>query len=455
MSSFLRTLLTFALTTCCLWVAAQRAQRLDYRINSVYEEREPTPSPDGRTLYFWRRESPSNTGGVYDPGDIWFSRRDASGQWQAAQSIGQPLNTAGHEFVLQASLRQDTLWLCQTAPGVKEVGFSYSVRTREGYWSRPVAAHIRNFRYEGNYKDFFITRDGYLLLPNETENGMGGSDLFVCYPINDTTWGPPVNLGPAVNGPGDEDAPCLSADGLTLYFNSNGHSGYGNHDVFMSRRLDNSWRNWSMPVNLGAPVNTAGYDFDFFLSADGKSAFWCSDYNSYGSNDIYLMDATDCQADIYEVGKAEPLSGSEKNVCYGQTVLLEAGFSPGTYLRYQWLKDGAALPNATERRLRVSEPGRYQVVRRRDNCQDSSAAVLVRYVDRPVAEIENAGDVLCLDDSVELRSNPVRGLSYQWQLNGLDIPGAEKSYYYVKSPGEYSLRVSNGSCDDVSEALNL
>ncbi|MDX1909448.1 MAG: hypothetical protein SF053_20580 [Bacteroidia bacterium] len=428
-------------------LAAQRAIRPDYHINSVYEEREPTPSPDGKTLYFWRRENPANTGGVSDPGDIWISRLIGPHTWEQATQAAYPLNSMGQDFVCQLSPRQDTLWLCQTPLGVKHAGLMYCVRQRNGNWSVPVAAHIRGIQYEGRYKDFFITRCRILILTNEGPNSRGGSDLYVCFPRNDTAWSAPINLGPVINTFGDEDAPCISPDGYTLFFSSNGRGGAGDHDIFMTRRLDDSWQNWTQPVNLGPPVNTPGMDFDFYLGADGKTAWWGTDQKTYGANDLYYMDLSSCKLVVYPEG--------DQTGCQGQEITLQAGFTLGKIISYQWLLDGRPLPGANARTLTVREPGAYRLIRVKDGCADTSRVQQVRFVTPPVAGIDQETAVLCLEDSTRLVAISQGRSFYQWQLNGLDIPQATQYAYWARTPGKYTVRVSNGSCATISDPVDM
>ncbi|MDW3648701.1 MAG: hypothetical protein R8P61_16660 [Bacteroidia bacterium] len=427
-----------------LW--GQKVIHPEFEINSAYEEREPIPNSDGSVLYFWRREMPSNTGGQADPGDIWFSTRRRDGSWNPARNIGKPLNGKGHDFVWQVSPDEDTLWVMQVPPGVREGGIAYSVRTRQGYWSVPIDAHIRNFNYQGQYKDYYMTPERIMLLPNEGENTYGGTDIYISFPINDTAWSEPVNLGPTINTVGDEDAPFLAEDGVTLYFNSNGHEGLGDHDIFMTKRLDNTWRNWSKPVNIGAPINTPGYDFDFFVTDNGKRLFWCSDQGSLGSNDIFEMDLNSCELDVYP--------GGDQTLCQGAEIRLEAGFAMGR-IDYQWLKNGSPIRGATQRDLLVRESGVYQLQRRKDGCVNTSQEQRITFVPPPEPTVESYEDILCLDDSIQLSAVVRGGGEYQWLKNKLEIPNANGKNYWVKTPGNYSVKVSLGACTNVSPALNL
>jgi outer membrane protein OmpA-like peptidoglycan-associated protein len=92
-----------------------------------------------------------------------------------------------------------------------------------------------------------------------------------------------VNTGEA------ESTPFIAPDGVTMYFSSSGHVGYGNNDIFLSRRLDDTWQNWSVPENLGPIVNTPQWDGYFSVSAKGDYAYFSSTENSIGAEDIYRI----------------------------------------------------------------------------------------------------------------------------------------------------------------------
>ncbi|MDP5169781.1 MAG: hypothetical protein NWR72_06025 [Bacteroidia bacterium] len=440
--------LLLLLCTLPHFVMAQRAIQPDHNINSPYEEREPILSPDGKTLYFWRRECPDNTGGFNDPGDIWYSEKDAQGRWMPAQRFGNPLNSKGHDFVWGVSAKGDSLFLMQAAPGVQEPGISYSTKARgSSRWAAPEPMHIRRFRYGGNYKDYFRTRQNFLLLPNEGYPSFGGTDLYICFPINDTAWSKPINLGQDVNSSGNEDAPFLAADGKTLYFNSDGYNGRGDHDVYVSYRLDDSWQRWTKPEPLPPPINSKGYDFDFQLSADGKTAFWCSNLGTMGSNDIFYMDLAPCQLDVYP--------GGDLTRCLGESVNLEAAFSPTPNVEYQWFKNGAPIRGAYNSSLRVDQDGDYQLQKKMAGCEVKSSVQRVRFVQPPSASVRAGGEVICLEDSVLLQALSTSGNTYQWIKNGLSIPEATGRDHWASTPGTYSVEVAEGGCSSRSSSYDL
>ncbi|MCX5644316.1 MAG: discoidin domain-containing protein [Phycisphaerae bacterium] len=104
----------------------------------------------------------------------------------------------------------------------------------------------------------------------------------------DDEWGEPVNLGPTVNSPGYDGGPCLSADGLSLYFFSDRPGGFGNKELWVTTRATTK-NNWSTPANLGASVN-AGFDaWSPSITADGLELYFTSSRpGGYGDSDIWV-----------------------------------------------------------------------------------------------------------------------------------------------------------------------
>lgn len=117
----------------------------------------------------------------------------------------------------------------------------------------------------------------------------GNADVYRCLRRADGTWGEPQNLGEPINTKGTEMAPFLHPDGQTLYFSSDMHLGMGGFDLFMSRRGEDG--KWQKPVNLGFPINTQGDEINFFVAADGKTAFISSQREGgNGGYDIYTFE---------------------------------------------------------------------------------------------------------------------------------------------------------------------
>ncbi len=143
-----------------------------------------------------------------------------------------------------------------------------------------------NFNEKANY--FMANTRTALLMSVEREDSRGDRDLYVSFQKNDSLWSSPLNLGEMVNSAGEESAPFLASDNKTLYFSSNGFSGFGGSDVYMTKRLDDTWTNWSEPENLGPDINTKLDDLFFNIPSTSEYAY-------------YSREVAQDNADIYRV----------------------------------------------------------------------------------------------------------------------------------------------------------
>jgi outer membrane protein OmpA-like peptidoglycan-associated protein len=136
-----------------------------------------------------------------------------------------------------------------------------------------------------------VSCDGQTIyFASNREGGSGGTDIWMSRLLPDGSWDTPVNLGPAINTPADEEAPFITNDGKSLFFSSNGHDGLGEQDIFLSR-FDQTTGQWSRPMNLGPPVNSAFRELGLFLTADGQTGYFASNRaGGYGGMDIYQFD---------------------------------------------------------------------------------------------------------------------------------------------------------------------
>jgi len=143
-----------------------------------------------------------------------------------------------------------------------------------------------------------ISADGLsLYFASDRPGQYGVFDLWLTTrPTQDNKWEEPVNLGPTVNSSAFEAAPCISADGLSLFFCDGAFGvsvphrpgGYGNGDIWVSTRATKE-EQWDSPKNLGPIVNGSARDLYPFISADGLSLFFSSDRpGGYGEADIWI-----------------------------------------------------------------------------------------------------------------------------------------------------------------------
>ncbi|WP_078063180.1 OmpA family protein [Solirubrum puertoriconensis] len=268
-------------------------------VNTKFTEVRPVIAPDGRTLFFARQGSPQNNGGARDPQDVWYSTLSnaKTKAWSQAKNIGTPINTAWGNGVASVSADGNTAVLISIykPDGTFDPkGASITRRTRNG-WTAPEKLNIQDFYNDDPENvDFFLTTSGkQLLMAVDRKDGKGQQDLYVSLRQDDGSFSRPINLGSNVNTKAAEFAPFLAADGKTLYFASEGLKGYGKSDIFYSKRLDNSWTNWSKPRNLGPSINSPAADAYFTLSAAGDEAYLVSDRNGTDeSRDIFRISLT-------------------------------------------------------------------------------------------------------------------------------------------------------------------
>jgi len=121
----------------------------------------------------------------------------------------------------------------------------------------------------------------------ETDFTQGGIDLYFTTKKEDGTYGFLQNMGKILNSANDEATPQLLSDGQTLLFASNGFSSLGNYDIFVSYRLDTTWKNWSEPINLGSKINTADFDGQPYYDEKNEILYYISTVE--GKNELHQI----------------------------------------------------------------------------------------------------------------------------------------------------------------------
>ncbi|WP_269004241.1 OmpA family protein [Aquirufa ecclesiirivi] len=307
--------------------AQKLPENLGSAINSDYSELNPVMAPDGKTLYFGRKNHPSNKYGttgsetVAGSQDIWYSERIGD-VWSTAKRMPDVLNRDQYNTILSISPDGQTILLKGAyVQGVYETrGFSMSKKTLNS-WSIPEKLDIPDYEKlsRGKNEYAYLTMDGKaLLLAFSEKKNSDRDDLYVSF-LNDGKWTEPKNLGRSINTDFSETTPFLAADGKTLYFSSDRPGGQGSQDIYMSKRLDNSWTNWRTPINLGGPINTEEYDAYYSLSAKGDFAYFLSSKSSLGKKDIFRI-AIEAAPDVPVPAKPVEPKAEEKPVLAQQDV---------------------------------------------------------------------------------------------------------------------------------------
>jgi outer membrane protein OmpA-like peptidoglycan-associated protein len=288
-------------------------EKLDTNINSSVTEDLPRISPDGNYLYCIR-SSNLNVGGDPKMDDIWYSVKKEDGSWSKLKNIGRPLNNASHNFVISISPDNNSLLIanCYDSKGEAEgMGLSITKKVNDKY-TIPTNQKIIDFVNKNNSVSYFLCTDNKtLLIAAETPEGLGEKDMYVSFLVEENTWSKPKSLGKVVNSLGDEHSPYLSADGKTLFYSSDGIPGYGEYDVFVSERLDDSWQNWTEPKNLGNRINTKSSETGYILTAKGDYAYLSSNGDICRiKNPAYVEPVVIVSGKVFDKKTGKPLGAS-------------------------------------------------------------------------------------------------------------------------------------------------
>ena len=258
-------------------------QNLGEGVNTRADEYVNAMTFDGVQLLFTRKTDKGN--GFFEE-KIYVSYKE-DGKWAAPQPLS--FDFFPNDIDLGAAfLSADGSKLYLTGCGWgRDSGCDLYVSHWDlGLWSMPkrITGNI-NTNSWGSQP--CVSADGKELYFVSRRNG--NADIYCSRRNADRSWGEPQNLGAPINTKGSEMAPFLHPDGKTLYFSSDKHIGMGGFDLFMSRRSADG--QWQEPVNLGFPINTSGDEINFFVAADGKTAFISSQREGgNGGYDIYTFE---------------------------------------------------------------------------------------------------------------------------------------------------------------------
>jgi len=273
-------------------------------VNSSYVETAPFISADGLSLYF-TSDQPGGEGGW----DLWVTTRDTiNDEWGTPMNLGPPVNSSAHEHGTSISADGLELYFMSMRPGgCGAQDLWVAMRdTVDAPWSEAVnlgptvnssAAEAAPSISPNGLELYFFD---FTMPPRP--GGYGMADIwFTTRQTKDDPWGAPVNLGPAVNSSAFDGRPFISADGLKLFFDSNRSGGYGQGDLYVTTRATLS-EPWGTPVNLGPTVNSSAWEELPSISADGSTLYFDSENRSggFGSFDLWqvkILPVVDFNAD--------------------------------------------------------------------------------------------------------------------------------------------------------------
>ncbi|WP_073228885.1 OmpA family protein [Pedobacter caeni] len=252
---------------------------LGAKINSKHRDYFPAITADNETLIFSRN---------IDGNEDFFISKKVDKEWTDPVSLSSNINTSQFNEGAQ-SISPDGQYLfftgCNRPNGLGRCDI-YVSHKEGNNWGQPfnLGAPVNSMYWESQPA---ISPDGSTLyFVSNRPGGIGGYDIWKTLLNEEGEWSVPVNLGPEINTPYDENTPFLHADGKTLYFSSDGWPGMGSKDIFMSRM--DSTSHWSKPLNMGYPINSFSEETGLIVSPNGTEAFFSSNLkDGHGDMDIY------------------------------------------------------------------------------------------------------------------------------------------------------------------------
>ncbi|MEO5928463.1 MAG: OmpA family protein [Candidatus Kapaibacterium sp.] len=271
-------------------------------INSADRDNSPIVSADGNLLFFnstrrgdrqWARYNPMKQ--RYDE-DIYYAVRSPvrsnEDAWEEPINIGNTINSSEDDGVVAISPDGQKLYFNSLKKGWEQDGGPFYYARLHGrdwteitglgggitqfFHNRPKGIGFRIYggsvSSDGN--DFYFATS--LFSPSSKHQ------IWVSHLVKGE-WSYPENLGPTINNAGANYAPCIAADGKTLFFCASGRSGYGGDDIFVSS-LENGA--WSEPVNVGEPINTPEDNSFLSIPASGDRVYLSVTRD--GNEDVYV-----------------------------------------------------------------------------------------------------------------------------------------------------------------------
>jgi OmpA-OmpF porin, OOP family len=271
----------------------------------------PVLTADQQIIIYTRRMGNNNT----DDEDIVISKKDERGRWLAPVSISENINSSLNEgtSAISADGRKLIFTSCVGRDGWGSCDLYESNKMGER-WSEP-----KNLGQLVNSSDWesqpSLSADGRTLyFVSDRKGGVGRRDIWISTLDAKGNWMRARNLGREINTEYDEISPFIHVNNSTLYFATNGLTGFGGYDIHYTERDNNG--KWTAPINMGAPINNHEDQFSLFITADGEKAFYS--HESLGENGQSF-------SKLYEVIVPEPQRPRKTNFVKGKITDKETG----------------------------------------------------------------------------------------------------------------------------------
>jgi hypothetical protein len=258
-------------------------KRLGGTVNTMAEENFPIFLKSDGSLYFTRTFDDDSKYGPNDQ-NVWRSDKVGEQSYQKGTEV-KKINNKFNNCIVGFNSDETKIYLLNSYDGKKDLkkGICYSLKKGDS-WSKPKSIEIPGLDIEGSFYSFHINKEeNAIIISYLGPNSEGEEDLYVSL-LENGKWSTPKSLGDAINSSGFEISPFLSKNSDTLFFSSNGLGGEGDADIFYAIKQNNSWFEWSEPINIGAKINSPKFDAYFTMS--DRFLYWSSNREAQRS-DIY------------------------------------------------------------------------------------------------------------------------------------------------------------------------
>lgn len=224
-------------------------ERLGTSINSEYAETNVIIAPDGKSLYFSRKNHPQNRGNE-NLEDIWVAYNLSATEWTMAANIGSPLNSVYQNAPIGISINCNYLFLKGLYSDSSNVILWQSQRENANRWQEPTPLSIPRLWTRKFSNSYQVSADGNILLI------CNDGTLLVALRKGEGNFSQPRTMGIEIN-PSDENgrplsmvfAATLASDNKTLFFAAR-RNGDEKISIYRSQRMTETWQEWTMPEPL-------------------------------------------------------------------------------------------------------------------------------------------------------------------------------------------------------------
>lgn len=223
--------------------------------------------------------------------DLYFAYPDSS----KVKPFSKSLNSIYHEGPVVFSKNQDTIiftrsnfYHCRFRTSSEGIN---KLKLYQAYWNKLLNKWVDVTPLPFNTDQYSVGHPALadngctLYFVSDMPGGYGGTDIYSSKLITDSsghkTWSSPMNLGSAINSPGNEMFPSVDEEG-NLWFASNGIAGLGGLDIFFAKKVDGTFLK---PTNPGYPINSRFDDFGL-ITKNGREGYLSSD-RALNNDDIY------------------------------------------------------------------------------------------------------------------------------------------------------------------------